>query len=436
MLTSNVHPKTLDGIKRLASQLRRERGINHTLALDLAAKAADCTNFRNAQRVFSAKAEVISRPYLLLTRYWLDKTQRKSGRETIRIDLLKPISELCGKSELKKVRGFGGLRQVAEDHFVCDLVDSSQSYARDRLCAAERSVRFMENTGLRPSRDPRKAYPNGSIDDELPASDHSTLWVDLVSRQFVLIDEPYARAPDEEARAAWAIRTGWRVVKTSWPGMYSPYNCELHVATDARSGYDLDALVAKIEAMPAPLVEPDWPGDSSSSWETFTSPLARNARDVRRAGCRGTIYPVPTATTVPYSYSMGVSQRRPAGELGVPGHIDLGRIIKAVLRSKHRPYGAYRRLNSLRSTLEDWMSLEIGRGQLDGPEFFEVYYTDVEADAPYREMANSPEDVKVMLTNLKQKLKAAYPDCAPLRRQLHRIDMSISLINTMIRADG
>jgi hypothetical protein len=125
----------------------------------------------------------------------------------------------------------------------------------------------MENTGLLPSRDSRKAYPNGSIDDELPSSDPATLWVDPAIGQFILIDEPYARAPDEAARAAWATRTGWRVVKTSWPGMYSPYSCELHVATDGRSGCNLDGLVAKIEAMPAPLVESNWPGESSDSWD-------------------------------------------------------------------------------------------------------------------------------------------------------------------------
>ncbi|MBB4189392.1 hypothetical protein GGE07_006074 [Sinorhizobium terangae] len=332
LLIGNVRPTTLDGIKRLASQLRKEQGIKHSLALDLAARAANCTNFRNARRVFNAQAEMTSRPYVLLTRYWLDKELRQSGRETLRIDLRKSLLEVCGKSELKKVRGFGELRRVSDDHFVCDMVDPSQSYARARLCTAERSLRFMEHTGLLPSRNLRKAYPNGSVEDELPHSDHATLWVDPERGQFILIDEPYARAPDEAARAAWAIRTGWRVLKTSWPGMYGPYNCELHVATDGRSGYELEGLVAKIEAMPAPLVEPDWPGESSYSWDTFTSPLAKNAPDVRRARCRGTIYPVPSATTVAYSYNVGVSQRRPAGELGIAGHIEAGRIIKAVLR--------------------------------------------------------------------------------------------------------
>ena len=435
MLTGDVRPTTLDGIKRLATQLRKERGIKHSSALDLAAKAADYTNFRNAQRVLSMRDGVTVGPYVLLTRYWHDKKERRSGREILKIDLRKPILDTFEKSALKKVRGFGGLRQVADDHFVCDMLAPSQSYARDRLCTAERSLRFMERTGLRPPRNAREAYPVNSIKDELPYIDHATVWADPESGQFILIDEPYRGAPDEEARAAWAARTGWRIVKTSWPGMYSPYNCDLYVATNGHSSYDLDALVAKIDTMPDPLLETDWSGESSPSWETFISPLAKTVQDVRRARCRGTIYPVSSAKTLPYSYSFGSSQRRPNGHMGIEGHVDAGRIIKAVLRGKQLPYAAYRRLNSLRATLEDWMTLEISRGELDGPEFFDVYYADVEEDAPYREKARSRASFVAMLDDLKQKLRAAYPDCGPLRRQLHRIDMSVLEINKLKLAD-
>ncbi len=81
------------------------------------------------------------------------------------------------------------------------------------------------------------------------------------------------------------------------------------------------------------------------------------------------------------------------------------------------------------------MGLEIDRGQLEGPEFFEVYYTEAEGDAPYREMAESRDGIMAMLNDLKQKLRVAYPDCAPLRQQLHRIDMTVSLIGRMKSAD-
>lgn len=437
MLIGNVRPTTLDGVKSLAAQLRKEQGIKHSVALDDAARAANCSNFRNAQHTLPARGKASERPYMLLTVYWLDREQGyRSGRETLKIDLSKPIFDICGKSALKNVRGFGDLRMVADDHLVCDWLAGSQIYARQQLCTAERSLRFMEHTALLPSRDYRKAYPNGSFDDKLPNNDHSTDWVDPVSGQFILIDEPYNGAPDEAQRAAWAERTGWQVCKTAWAGMYNPYYCDLYVATYGRSGYDLDALVAKINAMPAPPLEKDWNGESFLSWDTFVSPMAKTPQDIRRARCPGTIYPAASATSVPYSYNPGSQRRRPVGELGVDGHIEAGRMIKAVLWSGQRTYGVYRRMNSLRSTLEDWMSLEIGRGQLEGPEFFDVYYHEVAEDDPYKVMATSRAGIVAMLGDLKQKLLAAYPNCAPLRQQLRRIEMSISLIGKMKPANN
>lgn len=432
MLIGDVRPTTLDGVKSLAAQLRKKQGIKHSDALDIAAKAANCTNFRNARRALPPRGTGGGRPYVLLTIYWCDKDQRHMiGRETLRIELSQPILDICSKSKLKCVRGFGELRMVADDHFVCDFVAQDQSFARNRLSTAERSLRFMERTGLRPSRDYRKAYPKGSLDNKLPGMDHSTDWVDPATNQFILVDEPYGGVPDEEKRAAWAAHNDWRIAKTSWPGMYNPYNCNLYVATVGDTGYDLDALVAKIDAMPAPLLAKDWAGESVQSWETFLSPMAKTPQDIRRARCRGTIYPTDSATTVPYSYNIGSSHRRPKGEMGVEGHIEAGRMIKAVLSSKQWRYIVYNRMNSVRATLEDWMGIEIGRGQMEGREFFDVYYNDLKDNDPFWEMAATRGGLIALLGDLKKKLQAAYPDCAPLRQQLKRIDMSVTLIGEM-----
>lgn len=267
--------------------------------------------------------------------------------------------------------------------------------------------------------------------NRLPNTDHPTDWVDPATGQVIVVDEPYHGAPDEEKRAAWAKRHNWRIAKTSWPGMYYPYSCDLYVTTDNSTGYDLDALVTKINAMPAPFLAKNWSGDSVTSWETFLSPMAKTPQDIRRARCRGTIYPNASATTVPYSYNMGSSKRRPKGELGIEGHKEAGRIIKAVLSSGARPYSVYKRMDSVRCTLEDWMGLEIGRGQLEGPEFFDVYYHELEDGDPLWDKAKSREGVIAILEELNQKLKAAYPDCEPLRRHLNRIDMSIKLVRRM-----
>jgi hypothetical protein len=428
MLTGEVRPTTLDGVKRLAAQFRKEQGIKHSLALDLAAKAADCRDFRNARRTLPARSTKPARPYVLLTIYWYDRDPRhRVGRETLRVELSKPLLEICGKHALRSVRGFGGMRMVADDHFVADSVAPRQDHARDLLLIAERSLRFMDHTGLRPSREHRKAFPKGKFKDRLPGKDHSTDWFDPASGQFILIDEPYRGVPNEDERAAWAARHGWHVVKTSSPGMYRPHVCDLYVATETGGGYDLDGLVSKIEAMPAPRTDENWEGESSPSWETFTSPMAKTPQDVRRARCRGTIFPASSATTLPYSYSFGSSHRRPAGALGIAGHVEAGRIIKAALQSDHRSPGAYRRLNGLRSTLEDWLHLEIGRGELGDREFLDVYYHDLEGGDPLQEI-RLPTDAIGLLDGLRGRLQAAYPDCEPLRQQLRRIEMSMRLM--------
>lgn len=432
MLIGELRPTTLDGVKSLAAQLRKQKGIKHSHALDIAAQAANCSNFRNAQKVLPARGFVTEQPYVLLTIYWCDKDKRyQIGRETLRIELARPILETCCKSLLKEVRGFGNLRMVADDHFICDDIAPSQDYARNRLATAERSLRFMERTGLRPSLDYRKAYPEKLHSNRLPNTDHATEWVDPETGQVIVVDEPYRGAPNEEKRAAWAARHNWCIAKTSWPGMYYPYNCDLYVTTDASTGYDLDALVAKINMMPTPFLAENWPGDSVASWETFFSPMAKTPQDFRRARCRGMIYPKASASTVPYSYNMGSSKRRPKGELSIEGHKDAGRMIKAVLSSAARPYSVYRQMDSVRCILEDWMGLEIGRGQLDGPEFFDVYYHELEEDDPLWAKAKSCDGVIAILEELNRKLKAAYLHSAPLRQHLHRINMSIKLVRRM-----
>lgn len=152
MQIDDVRPTTLAGIKSFASQLRRQNGVKYANALDIAARAANCTNFRNALTVLSDKGSIRPQPYVLLTIYWYDRAKgHERGRETLRIDLASPLHALGGKSALRHARGFGNLRMVADDHFVCDDVAHSQSYARERLCTAERSLRFMERTDLRPS---------------------------------------------------------------------------------------------------------------------------------------------------------------------------------------------------------------------------------------------------------------------------------------------
>ncbi len=431
MLNGDVRPSTLEGVKRLATQIRKERGIKHANALDLAARAANCANYTHAQRTLPAVGRRTEQHYVLLTVYWSDRDTYDIGRETYRIELPRPVLEICSKADLKEVRGFSWLRMVAPDHFVSDSLAQSQFSARNIIGKAERSLRFMQHTGLRPSRDSKAAYPDRTQDTELPDADHSTDWYDPATGQFILVDEPYSNVPDDPERVAWAKRHGWHLRMSTWPGMYNPYQCGLYVATDGRQGFDFDALMAKIDAIPAPTVGDDWVCESVPNHDVFVSPAAQTKQDRRRARSKGTVIPMATDTTIPYNAMFGRARRRPTGAMGVPGHIEMGRILKAVIHSKHRPWGAHQRLDSVRSTLEDWMALEISKGDLDGPEFFDVYYHDPDSEGPYAEAAQSRGGLISILGELKTMLQGAYPDCAPLRQQLHKIDMSVSLIERM-----
>lgn len=77
------------------------------------------------------------------------------------------------------------------------------------------------------------------------------------------------------------------------------------------------------------------------------------------------------------------------------------------------------------------MAREIGNKELAGPEFFDVYYHDADSEGPYAEAAQSRGGLVRILRELKSMLRGAYPDCAPLRQQLHKIDMAVSLIERM-----
>lgn len=442
MKIEGCRPTTLEGVKRLAKQIRKVEGIQYSKALDRASNVIGLENFKHARSNLSISSFATTRDYVLLTIYWIDKKQgHRCGRETLRVALSRPLLETCPKHLLKYARGIGSLRMVAEDHFVGDDVADSQEYARDQLCTAERAIRFMEDTGLVPFTGRTKVPPELSS-DKLPGMDHPTYWLDPINSEFILADEPYGDLSGEEwhlqgERLAWADRHGWRIEKTSWAGMYFPYSCDLYIGVKSRSGYDLEGLVRKINAMPPPSVSGNWSGDSSTSLDTFLSPLANTSQDARRARCKGMICPLPSKTSVPLNYKAGCSKRRPLGELGLDGHKLAGRTIKAVIASEHITDGVFSRLCSLRAELENWMYHEVDRRLLDGPDFYEIYYRSTEEDKALKRSWSTRADTVTAIRQVAEQLKVAYSDCAPLRQQLRRLEMSASIIeNTKQGASG
>ncbi len=425
MLKEAIHPTTLVGIKRLANQTKKATCVTHNEALNAASEKAGFENFAHARRSLLSNDNAASAGHsLYLTYYWYERKPFRSGRETIKVRLSRPLPEICSKQGLKLERTLSRLRLAAPDHLVADTVAEYQDFARGELCKAIRALRFMEATGLVPSDNRRGRKATALLDARLPGRDHSTDWYEPRTDRFVIVDEPYSAAVVSDERAAWAERNGWHLRATTWPGIYSPGACAMFVATERSEGFAFDALMRRIDNQAPPITAETWPGTSASGHETFLTPMAVTPQDRRRARAKGTSYQMPSKTTVPYSY-LWSSDRKPVGAMGIAGHQEAGRMIKAMLRSNARPWSVKERLETLRCTLEDWLGKEISDSELPGSEFFDVYYHDVAAGEPFIAVAATSDGVIDLLGKLRDMITSTYPDCTPLRRLTRRIDTAV-----------
>lgn len=426
MLNEAVRPTSIVGVKRLANQMKKAKGISHSEALALAAKAASFQSFALARQSLITDPTSHSGHRLFLTYYWTDHDTRNCGRETLEISLSRPLLDICNRAEMKCVSGLGDMRLVAPDHLVTDIVGQTRDFTRLQLLRAARALRFMEGTGLRPCdhRSARKALDG--LSEALPDRDHDTDWYDPASGQYVLIDEPYLDPEVNEERARWAALNGWHLAAAQWPGIYLPGSCSLFVATKAGTDLDFASLMEKIDAL-AP-VSHDWSGISVDNHDVFLSPLARTPQDRRRARAKGLVMPKPSETTSPYWGMWGAARRRPNGAMPVSEHQAIGRIIKAVLRSDATPWPVNRRVEKLRSTLEDWLNYELMGTQLDEKAFFKVYYQDLDEHDPNRDIAQTPDGLVRLLNDVRSRLNHAYPACAPLAMLTARIDTALRFL--------
>lgn len=431
MLNENIQPSTIGGIKRRAKQIKKANGVPHLEALDIAARSASFENFAHARNQLQSSNTVKSGQQLFFTVYWRDSNPYRAGREVLEIELSTPLLEIATKHELKKSNGLGWFRLASPDHFVSDDVSRSQAGARKQICKAVRSLRFIEATGLKPSRDYEAAYPDRDHKNKLPESDHSTYWHDPDAGQFILIDEPYIDPVVDGERAAWAKKHNWHLQAAKWPGMYYPEMSNMFVATDASTEYDFEGLMTKIDSLPDPITEDDWAGISTKGHDTFFSPLAVTPQDKKRAVAKATIYREPSSKTVPMRrWDAPDNERRPNAVMSIDSHQLAAKLIKAVERSKATPFAVHTRLSSIKSKLEDWFFSEHDRNVTDQFDLF--YYGDIDKNDPFVLQAQSPKGVISLLRQLKDMLLDAYVDCEPLRRMIGKIDTSIKLTSKLL----
>lgn len=433
MLNKNIQPSTIDGIKRHAKQIKKSDGVPHHQALDIAARNALFENFAHARNQIQNSNTIKPDYQLFFTVYWYDRENHecKSGREVLEIDLSMPLLEIATKSEFKSSSYLGVFRLASPDHFVNDNVSNSQEDARNIICKAVRVLKFIEATGLKPSKDYEAAYPNKNYNNKLPKSDHSTDWYDPDTGQFILVDEPYLEPVVDGERAAWAKKHNWHLQASKWPGMYYPYNSNMFVSTDASSGYDFKALMAKVDSLPDPVTKENWVGISSKGHDTFFSPLCTTQQEKKRAVAKGTIYRLPSNKTLPMrNWDAPCNERRPNAVMSVESHQNAARLINAIERSSVKPTTVNTRLSSIKSELEDWFFSEYERNVTDKFDLF--YYRDVDSNDPCFLQANSSKGVISLLQELKDMLLNAYVDCEPLRKMIGKLDTSIKLTSKLL----
>ncbi|WP_421782051.1 DUF5623 domain-containing protein [Kiloniella litopenaei] len=423
-MNKSIQPSSLNGVKRLAKQIKRNNSLPHHKALDIAAQAASFENFKHAKKHLENAKNQNS---LFLTVYWKDTDSYSSGRETLKINLNKPLKDISNKSELKSAPGLGWFRQVAPDHLVHDDLLPDQKYARKSLCKAVRVIRFIEATGLKPSRNRKAISVMTDRESGLPRKDHSTYWDDPHTGQFILIDEPYLDPVVEGERAQWAQKNNWHLQASRWPGMYYPYNCSLFAATDASTSYNFADLMAKIDAIPFPITEDDeWKGISVKGNDTFISPQANSPQDKRRAKSKGTIWRLSSKKTAPILPQSPFNKRRPNAIMPVTTHKRVARIIKAIIQSDQKPWEVNWKLEKVRSKLEDWFFSEHRGKETENYDFF--HYGEISKSDPYVQIAKTTKGNIKLLINIKKTLQKCYVDCEPLRKMIKKIDTSINLI--------
>lgn len=375
MLNEDIRPTSIVGIKRLAKTIKVESGISHHHALDEAARKAGFENFRHAGNRLPTYGGQVGTPSghrLYITGFWRDRKGSARGRETTWVDLSASWADLVTRPQMQTQRSLVRLVPEAEDHLSYQFVFASPSEARRAACAAIRTFQFMDATKLRPTAAHSRVYPGGSSNNAIPGRDHYGSWYDPVSKGYVFADEPYERAAVAQSveRAAWADKYDYEVVRSNWPGMYNPGGpggSRLYLIGSRKKGPSVNDLVAALNRLPPPMVEKDWVGNSAEGMERYKSPA-----ELRKASAPAPLAIVASQPRRPSSAR--VPQEPRPGRMPVEVHEVIGRKLKSVMADTFCRDGVYKRLNSVRCEMDDWIQREYDTTALPIERFSEVYY--------------------------------------------------------------
>jgi hypothetical protein len=436
MSSEAIRPTTLEGIKRLAKSLKVERRVQHVQALDVASQAAGFQNFRhasNALRTSPAPEQEIRGYRFFLTAYWEQRESSASGRETLTIWLSSPWTNLITPLQLKNHPALAGFRKDGPDHFVHERQQNSQSHARNYVCAAARVFHFMDATKLRPSQGYSRVFPGGDFINAIPGHDHDSVWYDPKTRRYLFADEPYEGAAEgrKPEREAWAKRHGFVIVKPEWAGMYAPdLGSRLYLVTDKTKGIPLSTVAASLNMLPSPIVESTWNGESAPMKPFFVSPgtaaKAAAVKDKPQAPHKLN----GQRNSVEYVQTLVGPRRRPVGRMPIESHAEAGRLLKSVLVVAYNRKGVYKRINSIRCELDEWVQREYSDNELPSEQFNKLYYKETGATFSRSITESERKSHAESLAQVKKILGKHYPDCSPLRTLLKKVDAAVGSLTS------
>lgn len=405
MPSINARPSTLDGIKRLAKAIKRDRGIPHHLALDEASREAGFENLRHAQNRIAHSTTHAA----YLSAYWANADG--AGRETLTIRLPKPLVDVIASHQLRTAKNLGWFFLESADHLELRTDVSKQQLARDELLAAARTLRFMAATGLRPATTLQQRRPMRMFDD-LPGFDHPSRWIDSKTGEWVFIDEPYSHINSEERRT-WVADQGIHMATPEWEGLHNPTTIP-HVFCANRTL--LGSLSTQLAQLGGRGKEREWDGESAGYWSQFDSPgrqaTGKNRRPRPMPAPRG----VERNGALPYGSRVGgiESRWRPARRMPLDMHLTVGPLVHA-LDHHGFPGGPRRSIEFVRTTLDDWIQLEYPGDQMSDEQFRAAYYGTHQE--PIVDRGRQIEAVR----RIRELLSEGYSDCRPRRALLDRL---------------
>ncbi|WP_244571557.1 DUF5623 domain-containing protein [Mesorhizobium carmichaelinearum] len=433
MSKTDVQLSSIEGIKRLAKAISKRDSISHSKALDTASQVSGFGNFQHARRSLAAYSADTSpaRNVVYVSTFWRDGQTRTSGRETIRVLLAKRLDELIKPAQYRYAHKLGRFRRHASDHVIDEYRPDSASAALARVCGAARVLQFMDITGLRPSKarvEPREGYSG-----RLPGCDHGSAWYDPVAKHHVGADEPYSGSVQSKIaeRDAWARKHNWSLARPEWAGMYYPEgSSELYLYADASKGYSLDGLLQALSKASSPIVPANCDKVAIDAHAPFVTPgekadaEAKLASDVQRKA------PSPRGPKITVEYRLPLSgkrRRRPKAAMPVDAHAKIGELLKRVLIDMRARAGVYKRVDAVRGELDDWVQCEHDRQAMSDAVFFGLYYGE-------NSTGGKPETGKQHIENLRlagSMLMQHYPDCAPVRDLVGKIDLAVRSIEKL-----